>query len=217
MKDTETADKERLKAGRTPRERADRERAEAFADLVYRPRGTVRPDREQVFRFLAGQMGTDPGELLRWERERFVCRNGPVEIHGEFYPLKNAAACAVLAHGFGQNRYILLPQQKILRELGFSTVIFDQRGFGESTETYCTFGIREAQDVACVADWAKARCPGDTRLLTGEAVQLRSGGAAGLFWVDSDTHTWKNSLYRTKVTLNFRNLMSSTMAGSDLK
>lgn len=68
-----------------------------------------------------------------------------------------------------------------------------------------------------LAQTLTVECPGDTRLLTGEAVQLRSGGAAGLFWVDSDTHTWKNSLYRTKVTLNFRNLMSSTMAGSDLK
>lgn len=165
MKDTETADRKKTYRKNMEDEKADWEAAEKFADLVYRPSGAVRPGKEQVFRFLAEGMGADPKELLRWEREPFVCRNGPVELHGEFYPLKKAPACAVLAHGFGQNRYILLPQQKIFRELGFSTVIFDQRGFGESTKTDCTFGIKEAQDVACVVNWAKEHCQKGTRIV----------------------------------------------------
>lgn len=46
-------------------------------------------------------------------------------------------------------------------------------------------------------------------LITGAAVSLRDtgSGVSGLFWVDSDTHTWKNGQHFGKFTLNFRNLM----------
>ena len=45
-------------------------------------------------------------------------------------------------------------------------------------------------------------------LITGAAVLLRDtgSGVSGLFWVDSDTHTWKNGLHLGKFSLNVRNL-----------
>ena len=60
---------------------------------------------------------------------------------------------------------------------------------------------------------------GDTRLISGNAVELRDtgSGVSGLFWIETDTHTWKNKQYFTKVKLNFRNLMDSTTAGSEVK
>lgn len=59
---------------------------------------------------------------------------------------------------------------------------------------------------------------GDPRLISGEAVRLRDtgSGVSGLFWIDADTHTWKNGQYFCKVTLNFRNLLDDTSAGSDV-
>lgn len=55
-------------------------------------------------------------------------------------------------------------------------------------------------------------------LITGEAVLLRDtgSGVSGLFWVDSDTHTWKNKLHTGKFKLNFRNLMNTGSAGQEL-
>lgn len=55
-------------------------------------------------------------------------------------------------------------------------------------------------------------------LITGEAVILRDtgSGASGLFWVDSDTHTWKDKIHTGKFKLNFRNLMNSGSAGQEL-
>lgn len=52
-------------------------------------------------------------------------------------------------------------------------------------------------------------------LITGEAVILQDAGSGvgGLFWVDSDTHSWKNKQHTGKFKLNFRNLMNSTSAG----
>jgi len=59
-------------------------------------------------------------------------------------------------------------------------------------------------------------CPGDVRMLTGGGVLLRDtgSGVSGLFWIEGDTHTWKNGLYRTQLKLNFRQLTDDSIAGS---
>lgn len=58
---------------------------------------------------------------------------------------------------------------------------------------------------------------GDVRLITGEAILLRDtgSGVSGLFWIDSDTHTWRNGLHKTKLKLNFRNIVNEMSAGSE--
>ena len=57
---------------------------------------------------------------------------------------------------------------------------------------------------------------GDARCITGNAVVVQEPytGLYGLFWIDSDVHTWKNGLYLNKLTLNFRRLMDEQEAGS---
>lgn len=59
---------------------------------------------------------------------------------------------------------------------------------------------------------------GDTGLLTGETVVVRESktGLTGVFWIDADTHTWKNKNYYTKLTLNCRNVMATANAGSEI-
>jgi hypothetical protein len=56
---------------------------------------------------------------------------------------------------------------------------------------------------------------GNPALIAGECVVLQEPitGQYGLFWIDGDTHTWKNGLYQTKLVLNFRNLMDEQEAG----
>ena len=39
-----------------------------------------------------------------WETERFFCENNGIHIPAVFHPLEHARGCAILAHGFGQNR-----------------------------------------------------------------------------------------------------------------
>lgn len=55
-------------------------------------------------------------------------------------------------------------------------------------------------------------------LITGTAVLLRDtgSGVSGLFWVDGDTHTFKNGQHFGKFKLNFRNLMHEAGAGGAL-
>jgi hypothetical protein len=57
---------------------------------------------------------------------------------------------------------------------------------------------------------------GDTRCITGESVIVKEPytGLDGSFFIDSDTHTWKNGLYFNKLTLNFDSIMDEKQVGS---
>lgn len=57
---------------------------------------------------------------------------------------------------------------------------------------------------------------GNPSIITGNCVVLREPvtGLYGLFWIDSDSHVWKNGLYQNRLVLNFRNLMDEQEAGS---
>lgn len=61
-----------------------------------------------------------------------------------------------------------------------------------------------------------AECLGNVKLITGNAVAVHEPvtGADGLFWITADSHTVQRGIYRTKVTLDFRNLMDEQTAGS---
>ena len=57
---------------------------------------------------------------------------------------------------------------------------------------------------------------GDVRCITGNSVVVREPytGLYGLFYIDSDTHTWKNGLYLNKLVVNYRRIMDEQEAGS---
>lgn len=61
-----------------------------------------------------------------------------------------------------------------------------------------------------------ADCLGNGKLITGNTVVVHEPvtGTDGLFWIQSDQHSWNNGIYRTKVSLDFRNLMDEQEAGS---
>lgn len=50
---------------------------------------------------------------------------------------------------------------------------------------------------------------GNIQCITGRAVKVKdtATGLTGLFYIDSDTHTWSNGQYIMKLTLNFKNIM----------
>lgn len=57
---------------------------------------------------------------------------------------------------------------------------------------------------------------GNAGLVTGETVALVDAfsGRAGRFWIDADTHVWKNHQHFTKLNLNFKSMMDEQSAGS---
>lgn len=57
---------------------------------------------------------------------------------------------------------------------------------------------------------------GNIANVTGGTVVVREPytGLYGLFYIDSDTHTWKNGLYLNKLVVNFKNIMDEQEAGA---
>lgn len=57
---------------------------------------------------------------------------------------------------------------------------------------------------------------GNIANITGGTVVVREPytGLYGLFYIDSDTHIWKNGQYYNKLVLNFKNIMDEQEAGS---
>ena len=58
---------------------------------------------------------------------------------------------------------------------------------------------------------------GDITCITGCGVQVKDShtGLIGLFYIDSDTHSWSGGEYTIDLELNFKNLMNEVEAGQD--
>lgn len=57
---------------------------------------------------------------------------------------------------------------------------------------------------------------GNLKLITGNTVAVEEPvtGTYGLFWIISDSHSWKRNVYQTKITVSLESLMDSQTAGS---
>lgn len=95
----------------------------------------------------------------KWQRTPFVLHCAGADISGEY--MMNPAdsgtprKVAIICHGHTVNRYSDLKYADIFYRAGFSTVIFDERYFGESTGDFCTLGQNEARDVAAIIAYVK--------------------------------------------------------------
>lgn len=60
---------------------------------------------------------------------------------------------------------------------------------------------------------------GDTTCITGYGVQIKDShtGLVGLFYIDSDSHTWEGGNYTIDLQLNFKNIMNEVSAGQEEK
>ena len=58
---------------------------------------------------------------------------------------------------------------------------------------------------------------GDTTCITGCGVQVKDSntGLIGLFYIDSDAHSWSGGSYTIDLELNFKNMMNEVEAGQD--
>ncbi len=141
--------------------------AKMVAGLLYHPSGIVRPSRKTVMQRTSKEVGFDIESVYQsWMKEEFSVMNGNIRIPAEFHHLPNAKGVAILAHGYGQNRYVMIPQAKLFRELGYATLFFDQRHFGESKAPSGGFGLEEAEDLCVLARWVKERCGEDAKIVS---------------------------------------------------
>lgn len=84
---------------------------------------------------------------------------------------------AVLIHGMGGTKESLSNIANIFLDMGFDTIMYDQRNSGKNMANYSTFGVLESYDAIDVLNFAKSQVRDDGKvLLFGESY----GGATAL-------------------------------------
>ena len=80
----------------------------------------------------------------------------------------------IISHGYTDNRYGAVKYMRTYLEAGYHCIIYDLRGHGLNDPDYCTYSIREAQDLYTLIQDTRARYGQDILLgLHGESL----GGA----------------------------------------
>lgn len=147
--------------------------AKFMADLVFTPAKKFCPTYAQVRQRKTDTANieyliykdTDFDAYEQWTAEPVVCDNSGVQILGVYHPLEHSRGCVILAHGFGQNRYAMIPFAEIFRSLGFDTLLFDQRRFGQSQAPFGSLGLEEGKDVAALVEWVKKEYGADKKII----------------------------------------------------
>ncbi|AZO55346.1 MULTISPECIES: alpha/beta fold hydrolase [unclassified Mesorhizobium] len=116
-----------------------------------------------------------PGDL---PVERVVLdQPGAPELVGWVADRKGSCGTIVLLHGRGANRLALVQRAKLLLDAGYSVILFDLSGHGESGGAVQGFGYSEGQDAIRIMAFARQRFP-DQKL---GAVGASLGAAALVF------------------------------------
>lgn len=95
---------------------------------------------------------------------------------------KGSCGAIVLLHGRGANRLAVVQRAKLLFNVGYSVVLFDLSGHGESGGTVQGFGYTERQDAARILTYARQRFPGQKLGALGSSL-----GAASLVFATPGT------------------------------
>ncbi len=98
-------------------------------------------------------VAADGGSLSAW-----LCERGP------------ATALVIVFPGYAAEKTKLLPEAKAFLEMGASVLLVDFRGAGGSSGSATTIGVREADDVAAVARYAKGHLPHASTVLFGQSM-----------------------------------------------
>ena len=99
------------------------------------------------------------------------------ELVGWVANRKGSCGAIVLLHGRGASRLSLVQRARLLFDAGYSVVLFDLSGHGESGGTTQGFGYSEGQDAARIIAFARRRFPGQKIGASGSSL----GAAAFVF------------------------------------
>ena len=135
----------------------------------------TQPQRRQP-RFTPAALG------LVYEDIRIAARGEALTIAAWHIPAPRATRAVIIAHGIGGTRgrefgvsSLTLVEQLVSN--GFSVLMLDLRGHGESDAARMTYGLRERRDVLGAVDWLLAH--GYDRGAIG-VLSLSMGGVAGI-------------------------------------
>lgn len=88
------------------------------------------------------------------EKISFESADG-IQLRGWFVPSHGAKRGVVLLHGNGSTRGQMLARAHLLRSWGYSALLYDARGHGESGGTLVSVGWHEQQDLLAALDFLR--------------------------------------------------------------
>lgn len=95
-----------------------------------------------------------PDYGLAYEEVEFSPRGWPeLRLRGWWLPAAESRATIIRVHGIDSNRSALLGLSAALTRAGFSVLVFDLRGHGESDAAQMGAGLRERDDVLGAVDY----------------------------------------------------------------
>jgi fermentation-respiration switch protein FrsA (DUF1100 family) len=97
-------------------------------------------------------------------------------IAGWWVDAGNGTPVVLLVHGLGADRSSMVPRALLLKARGFSSLLIDLQGEGETKGDAITMGYRESRDVIAARDWIWAKAPGQKIGVIGTSL----GGASVL-------------------------------------
>jgi uncharacterized protein len=97
-------------------------------------------------------------------------------IRGWFIAGRPGGGALVLMHGVRGNRLPMVPRARMLRDAGYSVLLFDFQAHGESSGSRITFGHLEGRDATAAIDFVRRRMPGEKVGVIGVSL----GGASAL-------------------------------------
>jgi pimeloyl-ACP methyl ester carboxylesterase len=90
----------------------------------------------------------------------FASGSGPL-IHGWLSPGKPGHGAVILLHGLRGDRREMLSRAEFLRARGYSVLLFDFQGHGESRGSLITFGDLESRDVTAAIQYLHHKLPNE--------------------------------------------------------
>ena len=105
----------------------------------------------------------------------FASRSGST-IHAWFARGDSGAGAVLLLHGVGDDRRAMIERARFLHHSGYSVLLPDFQGHGESAGAHITYGALESLDAAAALDYLHVHAPGERAGVIGVSM----GGAAAL-------------------------------------
>ncbi|HSB67242.1 MAG TPA: alpha/beta hydrolase [Anaerolineales bacterium] len=137
---------------------------------------------------------------LAYEDLTFPARNDGLSIAATYIPSEANQRAIILVHGYNNSRtngfldgFVSFATK--LQEAGFSVLMIDLRGHGQSGDARFTFGIKERWDVLGAVDWLESRgfLPGKIGVL---GYSLGAGSIIGAAAEEPDIGAvWTDSLF----------------------
>jgi alpha-beta hydrolase superfamily lysophospholipase len=119
---------------------------------------------------------------LRYEMRLIEIGKGE-KLEAWYVPAEGPRGLVLMFPGYAMSKDSLLEGSAALYEMGWSTLLVDYRGVGGSSGENTTLGIREAEDVAAAARYAREEWPGARVVLygvsMGSAAVLRAVAVEG--------------------------------------